>query len=340
MTNQQLPREQPLRIGVLGAARIVPNALIRPARLVPGVQVVAIAARDPQRARAFAQQHLIPRVHNSYAALIHDPELDAIYNPLPNSLHCEWTIQALQAGKHVLCEKPMASNALEAERMAQTAQATGRMLVEAFHNRYHPLLLRMKEIIDHGELGSTQHLAAHFCTILRRWDNIRYHYALGGGATMDLGCYTVNLLRYLAGAEPTVVRAQARLLRPQVDRWMEADFCFADGRTASMSCALLSLRLLRISAQVVGEQGTMQVSNPILPHWFYRLQVRTAQGTRSERVVGEATYVHQLRAFAQMVRGGPPMPTDATDAIANMRVIDAIYERAGLQKRGMVIRNM
>jgi predicted dehydrogenase len=339
MTSQPMEQVQPLRIGVLGAARIAPNALIRPARRAPGVQVAAIAARDPQRARALAEQHQIPRVHNSYAALIRDPELDAIYNPLPNSLHCEWSIQALQAGKHVLCEKPMANNALEAEQMAQAARTAERVLVEAFHNRYHPLLLRMKEIINSGELGAIHHLSAHFCTILRRWNDIRYDYALGGGATMDLGCYTVNLLRYLASAEPTVVRAQARLLRPQVDRWMEADFRFADGRTANMSCALLSLRLLRISAQVVGEQGTMRVLNPILPHWFHRLQVRTAQGTRSERVAGESTYVHQLRAFAQMVRGGPPMPTDAADAVANLRVIDAIYERAGLQRRGLVMRN-
>jgi predicted dehydrogenase len=219
--------------------------------------------------------------------------------------------------------------------MAQVAQATGLVLAEAFHIRYHPLLLRMKEIVDSGELGAIRHLEAHFCVPLRRLQDIRYHYALGGGATMDLGCYTIHLLRYLAGAEPTVVHAQAKTLRPQVDRWMAADFRFADGRTAHMTCSLLSWMLLRISAKVVGEQGELHVLNPILPHLFHRLTVRTPQGRRTERCYGETTYTYQLRAFAQAVRGLAPMPTDALDGVANMRVIDAVYTQAGLQKRGL-----
>ena len=134
----------PLRFGILGAARIAPMALIQPARRVPEAQVVAIAARDGAKARAFAAKHGIPRVHESYDALLADPELDAIYNPLPNGLHCEWTIRALRAGKHVLCEKPIASNASEAQQMADAARETGRVLVEAFHWRYHPLAKRVR----------------------------------------------------------------------------------------------------------------------------------------------------------------------------------------------------
>ncbi len=136
-----------LRIGVLGAARIAPTALTRPAKQVPEARVLAVAARDPARARKFADKHDVPRVHASYDALLADPEIDAVYNPLPNALHCEWTIKALEAGKHVLCEKPMASNAREAERMAEAAEKTGLVLAEAFHYRYHPLAARMREII-------------------------------------------------------------------------------------------------------------------------------------------------------------------------------------------------
>src|SRR5574337_909465 len=176
--------EQPLRIGVLGAARIAPMALVRPARQVPEATVVAVAARDPQRAQAFATKHGIPRVHPSYDALLADTEIDAIYNPLPNSLHCEWTIRALQAGKHVLCEKPLASNAAEAERMAEAAGQAGRVLVEAFHWRYHPLAARMQAIIDAGELGAVQHIEAHFCLLLPLPGDIRYRLDLAGGATM------------------------------------------------------------------------------------------------------------------------------------------------------------
>src|SRR6267154_1306360 len=133
---------RPLRFGILGAARIAPEALIKPAQKSSDAEVVAIAARNPARAREFADTHGIGRVHASYEDLVADPDLDVVYNPLPNSLHCEWTIAALRAGKHVLCEKPIASNALEAERMARTADETGQILGEAFHYRYHPLFFR------------------------------------------------------------------------------------------------------------------------------------------------------------------------------------------------------
>src|SRR5262249_26330583 len=137
--------ERPLRFGTLGAAQITPNALIKPAQAVPDAIVVAVAARDTKRAREFAAKHKIPRVHATYEEVISDPEVDVIYNPLPNSHHCEWTIKALRAGKHVLCEKPIASNAAEAEQMATVARETGRFLGEAFHYRYHPLAARVKE---------------------------------------------------------------------------------------------------------------------------------------------------------------------------------------------------
>ena len=155
--------DRPLRIGILGAARIAPTALVSPAREVPEAEIVALAARDETRAQRFASKHGIPRVHRDYAALIDDPEIDAIYNPLPNSLHCEWTLRSLEAGKHVLCEKPMASNADEAERMAEASEKAGRVLVEAFHWRYHPLAARMKAIVDGGELGAVRHLEAALC---------------------------------------------------------------------------------------------------------------------------------------------------------------------------------
>ena len=152
----------PLRFGILGAARIAPMALIQPARRVAEAQVVAVAARDGAKARAFATKHGIPRVHDSYDALLADPEIDAIYNPLPNGLHCEWTIRALRAGKHVLCEKPIASNAAEAQQMAEAARETGRVLVEAFHWRYHPLAKRVKELLASGAIGAPRHYAATF----------------------------------------------------------------------------------------------------------------------------------------------------------------------------------
>jgi predicted dehydrogenase len=324
----------PVRIGVLGAAAIVPMALTNPARSVPETQVIAIAARDPKRAQAFARKHRIPRVHQTYLDLFADPEIDAIYNPLPNNLHAEWTIRALKAGKHVLCEKPFASNAREAEDMARVARETGLVLSEAFAYRYHPLTTRLKEIISDGELGKIEHIEAHFCFLLPQPNNIRFKYELAGGALMDCGCYPVSLIRHLAEAEPTVERAEASLFAPEVDRKMTADLSFTDGRTAHLECDMLSPRLFRSTLKVNGEAGTLRVINPYHPHWFNWLAVRGRKGPYSKWIRGENTYALQLRAFLNAIRGKTKLNTDPVDAIGNMRLIDSIYQKAGLRGRG------
>jgi len=325
---------RPLRIGILGAARIAPMAIVRPSAVLEEVQVMAVAARDPARGRAFAAKHGIPRAHEDYAQLLADPELDAIYNPLPNGLHCEWTLRALEVGKHVLCEKPMAANAAEAERMAECAARNRRMLIEAFHWRHHPLAARIREILHSGVLGNVRHVEAHMCIPLPLPRDIRYRYELGGGATMDTGCYAINLVRFLAGSEPEVERAEARLIYPQVDRCMQADLRFPGGVTGRITCSLLSASLLRVSCRVRGEGGDLRVFNPVVPHLYHRLTLRKRKGVSRERISGEATYTCQLRAFVAHVRTGKAMETDAADAIANMRVIDAVYRKAGLQVRG------
>jgi predicted dehydrogenase len=324
----------PIRIGVLGAAAIVPMALTKPAQTMPEVQVVALAARDPQRAKAFAHKHHIPRIHQTYSDLLADAEIDAIYNPLPNGLHAEWTIRALQAGKHVLCEKPFASNAQEADAMAQAARETGLVLSEAFAYRYHPLTKRVKEIIASGEIGKVRHIEAHFCFMLPSPRNIRFNYQLAGGALMDSGCYPVSLIRFLAEAEPEVERAQARLFAPQVDHKMSADLSFADGRTARLSCDMLSPRLFRSSLQVQGDTGKLHVINPYHPHWFHWLSVQGRNGSHSGHVRGGNIYALQLHAFVKAIRGEQRLNTDPADAVNNMRVIDTIYEKAGLNRRG------
>jgi predicted dehydrogenase len=308
-------------------------ALLRPARQVPEAAVVAVAARDAQRAQKFATKHRIPKVHTSYEAMIADPDVEAIYNPLPNSHHCVWTIKALEAGKHVLCEKPLAANAADAQRMADAAASSGRVLMEAFHWRYHPLAARMRQIVDSGELGKIRHVETHFCIPLWIPGDIRYRLDLAGGATMDTGCYAISILRFLAGAEPEVVRAEARLSSPGVDRYMAADFRFADGRSGRFSCSLFSAAVLRMQARVVGELGEMNVFNPVAPHFYNSIKVTSATGSRRQSVSGAATYVHQLRAFVAAVREGAAFPTDSANAIANMRVIDEVYRKAGMEPR-------
>ena len=309
-------------------------ALLRPARDVSDIAITAVAARDRTRAERFAAKHAIPRVHESYESLLADPEIDAIYNPLPNGLHCEWTVRALDAGKHVLCEKPIAANAAEAARMSEAAGRAGRVLGEAFHWRYHAVAARMREIIDSGELGAIRHVEVVFCIPFLVPGDIRYRLDLAGGATMDVGAYTTSIVRFLAGAEPEVLSAEARLSSPGVDRWMTADLAFPGGVTGRVTHALCSARLIDARAIVRGERGTLRVLNPIAPQFFHGIRVQTDGKTRRERVRGEPSYTAQLRAFAAAVRGEAPMPTDGAHGVANMRLIDEIYRKAGLAPRG------
>lgn len=324
---------KPLRIGILGAARIAPPALIAPAKKVEGVEVVSVAARDADKARKFARKHGIAQVHERYEDMLRDPDIDAVYNPLPNSHHGLWTIKALEAGKHVLCEKPLASNAEEAAQMADAAQRSGCIMAEAFHWRYHPLAARMKEIVDSGRLGRIEHIEAHFCVPLLEPGNIRWRYDLAGGALMDTGCYTINMVRHLAGAEPMVTSAHAKMMRKDVDRQMRANFVFDDGRTGAIFCSMAGWPLLRAKVQVRGDHGVMTVMNPLAPQLYHSLKVEDDHGREVEKVSGQESYTHQLRAFAAWVNGGPPMVSDGDDGVKNMAVIDAVYAAAGLPRR-------
>ncbi len=324
-----------VRIGVLGAARITPIALVAPARKVAEVELAAVAARDRRRAERFARKHGIAKVHASYDDLLADSSIDAIYNPLPNGLHYPWTMRALEAGKHVLCEKPFTSNAGEAERVAAAATRSGRVVMEAFHYRYHPLAERMREIVAGGTLGTIEHIETWMCVPLPLPRDIRYRYELGGGATMDVGSYAIHMLRLLAGVEPVVTYARAKLASAKVDRAMTADFELADGAIGRMHCSLWSKTLLRIGAHVRGSRGELRVINPVLPQFYHRLEVRDANGRHRERVRGEATYTCQLRAFAAAVLDGKPTLTPPAESVANMRVIDDCYRKAGLPLRGL-----
>jgi predicted dehydrogenase len=318
---------------VLGAARIAPSALIKPAKDNAEVVVAAVAARDGSRARAFAAKHGIARVHESYEALIADPDLDAVYNPLPNGLHGKWTRAALAAGKHVLCEKPFTANAAEAREIADLAAKSDRVVMEAFHYRYHPLALRTEQIIASGELGKLERVEAALCFPLPKFSDIRYNYSLAGGAMMDAGCYAVHMARTFGGSTPEVVSAQAKLRDPQVDRAMTAELRFAEGHTGRARCSMWSSRLLEITAHVVGDRGEVRLFNPVTPQFFHRLSIRSSDGKRVERFPRRPSYAYQLDAFAGAVLRGEPVKTTPADAVENMTVIDAIYRAAGLPLR-------
>jgi predicted dehydrogenase len=322
-----------VRIGALGAARITPEALVRPAAADPQAEVVAVAARDLDRARRFTAEHKIRSAYGSYEDVLADPDVDAVYIALPNGLHGRWTKAAIRAGKHVLCEKPFAANAEEAAWVAEASRGTGLVVMEAFHYRYHALVARMLEIIHSGELGEITSLAAWLAFPLLTPDDIRWNFSLAGGALMDAGCYPTHLLRTLAGAEPEVRSARARTRQPDVDRLMQAELVFPDGRRASLTASMLSPRL-GAGARVTGTRGTMRVLNPYFPQMVHRLSVRSPTRTAVERVPRRpGTYECQLAAFTGAVLRGEPILTGVEDAVANMRVIDACYAAAGLPRR-------
>jgi predicted dehydrogenase len=231
-----------VRIGVLGAARIAPAALMKPGRVVDGVEVGAVAARDRGRAEAFAARYGVPAVHDSYAGLLADPSLDAVYIPLPNGLHAQWTLAALKAGKHVLCEKPFTANAAQAREVAAAADGTGLVVMEAFHYRYHPLARRMAELVHGGELGAILRIETAMCFPLPRFSDIRYDFSLAGGALMDAGCYAVHAMRLLAPGDPAVTWARALTMRRdrRIDRAMTARFSFPGGATGEIRASMWS----------------------------------------------------------------------------------------------------
>jgi len=325
-----------LRIGLLGCSDIAPAAVIKPSLMLPEVEVVACAARDFQRAQKYAKSHGIPRAFASYEELIKDPEIDAIYISLPNSLHCKWALECFAAGKHVLCEKPMASNAEEAQQMAAAAKKNGVFLMEAYHWMYHPMAARIKELVKR-DIDKIKHIEAIMTFPIFRGSDIRYNYALGGGALMDAGCYCVSAIRYFLEEEPEMISAQTKLAYPNVDQDTEAIFHAPSGATAKLKVSLFSFP--SITLKIEGMNGTViSVTNWVAPHMFYNLlKVTDGMGNWREEKFSRlvSTYQYQLKAFAAAIKSGNfNVPSSPAFGVANQSVIDAIYAKLGLPIRG------
>ncbi|KAJ6511935.1 NAD(P)-binding protein [Mycena vitilis] len=350
-----LPDTKPLKFGVLGAAAIAPDALITPAKSHPEAVVFAVAARSKDRAAAFAKKHGIEKVYggpDGYQDLLDDKEIDAIYNPLPNGLHYEWTMKALAAGKHVLLEKPSSNTAEETRRMYELADAKELVLLEAFHYRFHPVAHRVKAIIESGELGAVKSTATSLAMppgIVGK-DDIRFDYDLGGGALMDMGAYTVSSMCYFAGAEPiSVVSVEHELQSAKVDRRTTATFALPGGITSTIYCDLcvpltfgLIPSLPDITAVIKCEKGEMRVVNYVLPTLYHSITVTNGKKSRVEKAytfpdLGEpwwTTYRYQLEAFVNKVQGRTPHAWfTKEDSIGNMEVIESVYAKSGLGSR-------
>lgn len=323
-----------VRIGILGAAGIAPAAVIRPAARRTDVEILAVASRSAESARDFARSHRIDRFYGDYSALLADPEIDLVYNALPPSEHAKWSVAALEAGKHVLCEKPFAMNADEARQMLDAAQSTGYRLIEAFHDRYHPLSAELDAVKASGALGEIKTLRADFSST-NPFDpaSLRHDPHLGGGSLMDLGCYPVHWVRALMGEEPTVVSARATLNPLGADLSVTADLQFPSGVKAQITSAMVEKPgHLNSSLEVVGTEGRLVVNNLVFPSKGHSITQSKDELDRIWTVRGLETYDHQLEAIIRALTSGDRLPTEGADSLSNMEIIDAIYTAAGIAR--------
>jgi predicted dehydrogenase len=327
---------EPLRIGLLGAARISEHAIVGPARTT-GHRLVAIAARDRNRAADYASKHGVERVHDSYADVLADDTVEVVYNPLANGLHGPWNLAAIRAGKHVLTEKPFASNAAEAREVRDAALAAGVVVMEGFHYLYHPVTRRLHELLDSGELGELRAVEVDMLMFAPDAGDPRWSYELAGGALMDLGCYSLHAHRALApwaGGPPKLVDARGgpRTGLPEVDEWLDVELEFPGGATGLARCHMAADEW-RFSCRIVGTHGEATAVNFVGPHFDDRVTITTRTGTRTEELGRRSSYTYQLEAFAAHVRDGNPLKNDVDDAVETMQLIDDCYRAAGFPPR-------
>ena len=330
-----------IRIGALGCADILRESLLELRGFDLPVTLFAIASRNIERARAFAGEHAIPRYYGGYDEMLEDPEVELVYNTLPNGMHCEWTIRALHAGKHVLCQKPAAANAEQAARIAAAVAETGRIFIEAWHYRHHPVARRIEAIVRSGVLGKLRRVESHF-QVPGAWvtagpDNIRFSYPLAGGAMMDPGCYCVHLLRWVTGEEPEVLSASARLHSAQIDSAMEAQLRFPSGVEGRLVASLdYAGDKLDEWLKLSGDDADLEVIQPCMPHWGeHFIHLRRNGSLQTEQFDRASGFVYLFQDVARVIRDGAPNPATIDDGIRTMRVIDAIYRAAGMQPRGI-----
>jgi predicted dehydrogenase len=330
---------KPLRLGVLGAARISPTAVVSPAKT--GIaRLVSIAARDESRAREFAEEHGFEKILDSYEDVLEDSDIEAVYNPLPNGLHALWNLRAIEAGKHVLSEKPSAANAEEAKEVLEAVSSSKVKFMEGFHYRYHPVMEKILELIDSGALGHILHVDIEVGFPLDNSDDPRLDLELAGGSLMDIGCYAVHALRHighLIGGEPAVETAVAteRTAKPGIDEEFEATLVFPNGATARFISSF-AFTSRRFTLRVEGTEALAYSYNFLAGHEDDRIVV--VRGGISELWYGgtKPSYEYQLQAFRDHVKKDAPIHTGPKDALHQAEILDALYEAAGLPVRPSV----
>ena len=315
-----------VRWGILSTANIGRKAMIPALQASAMAEVTAIASRDADRARQFADELGIPKAYGGYQTLLDDPEIDAIYNPLPNHLHKPRSIQAAEAGKHVLCEKPLALTTQECEEMFAAAEANQVLLMESFMYRHHPRIQAAARMVHAGDLGEIKTIESAFTFRLRDKDDIRYQAEMGGGAVMDVGCYCINLSRLIAGREPQAVQARATWSDSGVDQQLVGVLDFGEGLLAHFDCGFNQSRRQR--AIIAGSERFMVLRDVFVPG-IKPTQIHVVEDDDTQVHSFEGVDEYRLIAedFMRTIEKSEP-PTRPSDAVGNLRVILALLESA------------
>jgi len=323
---------KPLRWGILGTAHIN-RRVIPPLRVSPRNRLLAVASRDRARAEAYAKEWGIDRAHGSYEALLADPEIDAVYIPLPNHLHVEWTVRAAGAGKHVLCEKPLALTMAEVDRAEAAARDSGVVVAEAFMYRHHPQTLKVKELVDGGAVGTVRFVRGTFSFPLTRSGDVRLDPAMGGGALWDVGCYPLSFTRFVLGAQPVEVFGHATMGPTGIDETFAGQMVFPGGVLAQLDCGFRAP--LRKGFEVAGSEGVLFVSRPWMPEPGKPLVLTRGDEVEEIEVPGEDKYLLEIEDLADAVRLGRPPRVSLEDTRGNTAALLALLESA---RTGRVVR--
>ena len=323
--------------GILSTANIGRAAVMPAIRASANGTLVAVASRTSARALEFATTHGIPEHYGSYDALLGAAGIDAVYIPLPNSLHREWAIKAVEHGKHVLCEKPLGLTAAECHEMAAAAKANGVTLMEAFMYRFHPQIGRVEGLIRDGTLGALKSIRSAFTFRLTKPGNIRLDPALGGGALMDVGCYCVNVSRTLAGREPVEAQAWATFGPTGVDLELAGSLRFDGGLVAQFDCSLTMER--REFVEIAGTEGSIELRAAFVPGTADAvvIQHRGREPSIEHRIAGDDEYRLMVEHFADGALHRRPVRYPADEAAANLRVIEALYRSTRQGGRPMTL---
>jgi D-xylose 1-dehydrogenase (NADP+, D-xylono-1,5-lactone-forming) len=314
----------PVRWGIISTANI--NRHVIPAANVSNrVELIAVASRDQARVNAYAEEWGIERSYGSYEALLEDPDVEAVYISLPNSMHAEWSVRCLEAGKHVLCEKPFDRRPVEVERAFDAADRAGRLLMEAFMYRHNPQTHLLAELVRTGAIGELRVIRSVFSFAVDDPENIRLRPDMGGGSLMDVGCYCVSGSRLLAG-EPTAVHGEAHIGPTGTDWVFAGELRFPDEVIALFDCG--TCLPSRDELEAIGTEGSLFLDDP----WHCRTPVIELRRDDVERLELEPadSYRLQLENFSDAVRGEATQLLGREDAVAQARVIDSLYRSAGL----------